>query len=197
MDHERGADVFRRFEQTTRWSPEATRRCSRRSKAVRSTRAFCFSRTCFWLRRKAVDSISSIRKTARSPSRATRRSSSRPATRSQRARSTTCSSLPEAQEIMRDGRMHAVDPRLAGPDDEPGLDVLLTRSRPWSEALLVRGTAEGPSSRRPFRRRSHSDAASAQRRCLARAGTARRLRGRSGAVARRAKSVGRSHRVVR
>jgi iron(III) transport system substrate-binding protein len=39
--------------------------------------------------------------------------------------------------------MHAVDPRIPGPHDGPSLPDLLERSRPWSEANLQRGLAEG------------------------------------------------------
>lgn len=57
---------------------------------------------------------------------------------------------PQGQEIMRQGRMHAVDPRLPGPGDEPGLESLLQHSKPWTESLLVRGAAQGGDVKKAF-----------------------------------------------
>lgn len=51
---------------------------------------------------------------------------------------------PEGQEIIvKQGDMHAVDPRLPGPRGEPGLDTLVARAQPWDEAMLVRGITDG------------------------------------------------------
>lgn len=51
---------------------------------------------------------------------------------------------PEGQEvIVRQGNMHAVDPRLPGPAGETGLDGLLARSQPWTPEALARGVGRG------------------------------------------------------
>ncbi|MBT9554890.1 MAG: ABC transporter substrate-binding protein [Myxococcales bacterium] len=51
---------------------------------------------------------------------------------------------PEAQRIIAEkGDMHAVDPRVAGPDGAMALSELVTHSVPWTEALLGRGIANG------------------------------------------------------
>jgi iron(III) transport system substrate-binding protein len=51
---------------------------------------------------------------------------------------------PRAQQALVGlGDMHSVDPRLPGPRGEPGLEVLLERTRPWSPALLEHGVREG------------------------------------------------------
>ncbi len=42
------------------------------------------------------------------------------------------------------GDMHGVDPRRAGPRETIGEAELLERARPWNEAMLERGLAEGP-----------------------------------------------------
>jgi iron(III) transport system substrate-binding protein len=59
----------------------------------------------------------------------------------------------EGQRLMLDpGRMHAVDPRLPGPSGLAGLDDLLSRSLPWSPALLDSGVVRGQSVKSAFTR---------------------------------------------
>jgi iron(III) transport system substrate-binding protein len=52
--------------------------------------------------------------------------------------------------IVERGDMHGVDPRLAGPRGLGGDDELLTRTRPWSEAMLEKGLAEGARVKQDF-----------------------------------------------
>ncbi len=59
---------------------------------------------------------------------------------------------PEGQRlIVEQGGMHAVDPRLAGPGGEPGVDALLERARPWTPELLERGLTQGGAVKERFR----------------------------------------------
>lgn len=58
---------------------------------------------------------------------------------------------PEGQRIIVEkGDMHAVDPRLEGPRGEPGLEALMTRSQPWSPALVELGLTRGGAIKETF-----------------------------------------------
>ncbi|HLL55567.1 MAG TPA: ABC transporter substrate-binding protein [Myxococcaceae bacterium] len=58
---------------------------------------------------------------------------------------------PEGQEFMvKQGNMHAVDPRAPGPAGEPALDGLLERSQPWNPEVLARGLERGASIKSDF-----------------------------------------------
>ncbi|MCP3102707.1 ABC transporter substrate-binding protein [Myxococcus sp. K15C18031901] len=60
---------------------------------------------------------------------------------------------PEGQRlIVEKGDMHAVDPRLAGPRDEPGVETLLQRAQPWTPALVEQGLARGGALKEAFSR---------------------------------------------
>ncbi|QSQ12335.1 ABC transporter substrate-binding protein [Myxococcus landrumensis] len=60
---------------------------------------------------------------------------------------------PEGQRlIVEKGDMHAVDPRLTGPRGEPGVEVLLERTQPWTPELLQQGLARGGSLKESFTR---------------------------------------------
>lgn len=50
---------------------------------------------------------------------------------------------PAGQAIIVQNDMHAVDPRLAGPRGQLNLEGLLTKSQPWSEAVLEYGLSDG------------------------------------------------------
>jgi iron(III) transport system substrate-binding protein len=50
---------------------------------------------------------------------------------------------PAGQAVIVAGDMHAVDPRLAGPRGEAGVEALLAKARPWDESVLRAGTAGG------------------------------------------------------
>jgi iron(III) transport system substrate-binding protein len=58
---------------------------------------------------------------------------------------------PEGQRvIVGKGDMHSVDPRLEGPRSEPGLETLMTRSQPWTPALVERGLTRGGAIKETF-----------------------------------------------
>jgi iron(III) transport system substrate-binding protein len=60
---------------------------------------------------------------------------------------------PEGQRIIVEkGDMHAVDPRLEGPRGEPGVETLMTRSQPWSPALVELGLTRGGAIKETFSR---------------------------------------------
>ncbi|WP_163866162.1 ABC transporter substrate-binding protein [Myxococcus eversor] len=60
---------------------------------------------------------------------------------------------PEGQRlIVEKGDMHAVDPRLPGPGGEPGVDTLLTRTQPWTPALMEEGLTRGGAIKEAFSR---------------------------------------------
>lgn len=60
---------------------------------------------------------------------------------------------PEGQRIIVEkGDMHAVDPRLAGPRGEPGLDTLMARAQPWTPELVERGLTGGGALKELFSR---------------------------------------------
>ncbi|WP_342377190.1 ABC transporter substrate-binding protein [Myxococcus stipitatus] len=60
---------------------------------------------------------------------------------------------PEGQRlIVEQGDMHAVDPRLAGPRGEPGVEVLLERTQPWTPELLRQGLVRGGALKESFSR---------------------------------------------
>ena len=57
---------------------------------------------------------------------------------------------PEGQRIIVQGDMHAVDPRLEGPRGEPGLETLMSRSQPWTPALVELGLTRGSAIKEMF-----------------------------------------------
>jgi iron(III) transport system substrate-binding protein len=58
---------------------------------------------------------------------------------------------PEGQRIIVEkGDMHAVDPRLPGPRGEPGLETLMSRSQPWTPALVELGLTRGGAIKETF-----------------------------------------------
>ncbi|WP_224242304.1 ABC transporter substrate-binding protein [Hyalangium gracile] len=58
---------------------------------------------------------------------------------------------PEGQRIIAEkGDMHAVDPRLGGPRGEFGLETLMSRSQPWSPALVELGLTRGGALKETF-----------------------------------------------
>ncbi len=57
---------------------------------------------------------------------------------------------PEGQRLIVQGDMHAVDPRLEGPRGQPGLETLMTRSQPWTPALVELGLTRGGSIKETF-----------------------------------------------
>jgi iron(III) transport system substrate-binding protein len=58
---------------------------------------------------------------------------------------------PEGQRIIVEkGDMHAVDPRLEGPRGEPGLEALMSRSQPWTPALVEQGLTRGGAIKETF-----------------------------------------------
>jgi iron(III) transport system substrate-binding protein len=60
---------------------------------------------------------------------------------------------PEGQRIILEkGDMHAVDPRLEGPRGEPGLEALLSRSQPWTPAMVELGLTRGGAIKETFSR---------------------------------------------
>lgn len=60
---------------------------------------------------------------------------------------------PEGQRlIVEKGDMHAVDPRLAGPRGESGVEVLLERTQPWTPELIQQGLARGGALKESFTR---------------------------------------------
>lgn len=54
--------------------------------------------------------------------------------------------------IVEKGDMHGVDPRLGGPGGEAGVEALLAKSQPWSEAVLDDGLARGQAVKEAFAR---------------------------------------------
>lgn len=60
---------------------------------------------------------------------------------------------PEGQRIIVEkGDMHAVDPRLAGPRGQPGLETLMSRSQPWTPELMEKGLTRGGAIKELFSR---------------------------------------------
>jgi iron(III) transport system substrate-binding protein len=58
---------------------------------------------------------------------------------------------PEGQRIIVEkGDMNAVDPRLEGPRGEPGLEALMSRSQPWTPALVELGLTRGATIKEAF-----------------------------------------------
>ncbi len=56
----------------------------------------------------------------------------------------------KGQALMVEGDMHAVDPRLAGPRGQPGVDAVIAKARPWDEAMQLRGNTEGTRVKQAF-----------------------------------------------
>ena len=56
----------------------------------------------------------------------------------------------KGQAVIVEGDMHAADPRLPGPRGEAGLDTVISRARPWDEAMLRRGNSEGARVKQAF-----------------------------------------------
>jgi iron(III) transport system substrate-binding protein len=60
---------------------------------------------------------------------------------------------PEGQRIIVEkGDMHAVDPRLEGPRGVPDLETLMSRSQPWTPALVEQGLTRGGALKESFSR---------------------------------------------
>ena len=60
---------------------------------------------------------------------------------------------PEGQAvIVRQGNMHAVDPRQPGPGGEAGVDALMEHSQPWTPEALSRGVEQGAGIKSDFTR---------------------------------------------
>ncbi len=54
--------------------------------------------------------------------------------------------------VVAEGDMHAVDPRLPGPDGQPALEALLERSQPWTPEVMEAGMRRGGEIKEAFSR---------------------------------------------
>ena len=56
----------------------------------------------------------------------------------------------KGQALMVEGDMHAADPRLAGPRGQTGIATVISKARPWDEAMQLRGNTEGTRVKQAF-----------------------------------------------
>jgi len=57
---------------------------------------------------------------------------------------------PKGQALIVEGDMHAADPRLAGPRGQVKVDEVISKARPWDEAMQLRGNSDGTRVKQAF-----------------------------------------------